>query len=66
MNGYDLICALRYQTMTPRVTTLGNCSRACGRSARGCGVCRHCLTADLSGIVGYALADHLAASLRQA
>jgi hypothetical protein len=44
--------ALRYQTLTPSVTTMGPCSRGCGRGARGSAVCRTCLAAELDTLLG--------------
>ena len=61
MTRDEIIDALRYQIITPRVTTMGPCSRYCGSSARGAGVCAMCRTFDLSGHVGVAKASRIAA-----
>lgn len=52
VSARDLWQALRYQTLTPRVTTMGPCSRGCGRSARGSAVCGTCLAVELDTLLG--------------
>lgn len=55
---YDL-----YRQFPDSVSTWGRCHRNCGGSARGSGVCRQCLTADLAALVGKELAEEYLAAL---
>jgi hypothetical protein len=46
---FDLLGALRYQVLTPRVSTWGTCSEPlCLKGARGAAVCQWCLMKKLS------------------
>ena len=47
---------LRYQTR-PGVHTVGACSKGCGHSAHGSGVCKECLRGELAREVGHQFAD---------
>jgi hypothetical protein len=58
--------ALRYQTLTPSVTTMGPCSRGCGNGARGSGVCRGCLCAELDALLGDGRATEWVTATREA
>lgn len=51
---------LRHQCIGGRGTTMGSCAQGCGGAARGCGVCRVCLAAELNQRLGNALADQYA------
>ena len=51
----ELASRIRYQ-LAPGVHTFGPCERGCGRMARGSESCAHCLTRELSTLVGEALA----------
>ena len=64
MTRDEIIAALRYQIITPRVTTMGNCARACGGWARGSAVCPGCLTASLAEFIGITEAVKIAAAFR--
>lgn len=46
----DLMAAIRREVFRPEVTTMGACANGCGESARGSGVCRNCLGADLDAM----------------
>ena len=52
MNKRELYQALRYQVLTPRVTTMGPCADGCGQYARGSGTCKHCLAKMLDKALG--------------
>ena len=47
MSAYDLYSRLRYELAPVGVTTMGPCAKGCGEDARGSGVCRNCLVAEL-------------------
>lgn len=53
---------MRYE-MHPYPTTRSPCSRGCGRSARGGGVCFNCATDDLASHCGRELAFDMADAL---
>lgn len=46
----DLMAAIRREVFRPEVTTMGACANGCGDAARGSGVCRSCLGAELDAI----------------
>ena len=64
MTRDEIIAALRYQIVTPRVTTMGWCANGCGRVARGAGKCPACWTLALSLHVGISEAMRVADELR--
>lgn len=43
----SILYSLSYQVVRPSVTTMGACSKGCGQSSRGGGVCWQCLIAEL-------------------
>ena len=47
MNARDAYSRLRYELAPVGVTTMGPCAKGCGEDARGSGVCRNCLVAEL-------------------
>ena len=47
MNARDTYSRLRYELAPVGVTTMGPCAKGCGEYARGSGVCRNCLVAEL-------------------
>ena len=64
MTRDEIIAALRYQIITPRVTTMGVCANYCGGTARGGGKCARCMTLALSHYIGVAKAIRLADQLQ--
>ena len=46
----ELMAAIRREVFRPEVTTMGACANVCGDAARGSGVCRSCLGAELDAI----------------
>lgn len=54
----QLVEDLRYQLYLPTVTTMGACSQGCGNSARGGGVCKKCLAAEIDKRQGAHHAKH--------
>lgn len=51
----ELASRIRYE-LAPGAHTVGPCARGCGRNARGANTCAHCLTRELSELVGESLA----------
>lgn len=51
MNARDAYSRLRYELAPVGVTTMGPCAKGCGEYARGSGVCRNCLVAELQAAV---------------
>lgn len=66
MTALDLIAAIRYQCLTPSVTTWGPCKGGCAEGARGGGYCRHCLGAQLAELIEPAIAARLVLALSEA
>lgn len=58
MNKRELYQALRYQVLTPPVTTMGPCANGCGLWARGSAECKHCLARKLDKELGNLFASH--------
>lgn len=51
MNARDTYSRLRRELAPVGVTTTGPCAKGCGEGARGSGVCRNCLAAELQELV---------------
>lgn len=66
MNKRELYQALRYQVLTPPVTTMGPCARGCGDFARGSAVCKVCLAREIAGITGDLLAIQWVSAMQTA
>ncbi len=64
----DLLYSLRYQVLSPRITTIGPCAtEGCSHLARGSGTCEWCLASKLSGLTGDAeTINQLVQCLREA
>lgn len=66
MNNQELYDALRYQVLTPRVTTMGPCANGCGNSARAAGICGTCLAKRLDAVLGNDLASAFVTAMNTA
>lgn len=60
---FKLLYKIRYEFPVEVISTYSNCVNMCGNSARGGGVCVHCLKSDLSTLVGNDLANRFVDSI---
>lgn len=66
MNKRELYEALRYQVLTPPVTTMGPCANGCGMDARGARECKLCLARQLADKTGSLLAIQWVSAMQNA